>query len=260
MSRISGVIKPLILMWIFLPAHPVMGENPVSYVNVQNHRCLVSEPAHLSPDAPVVLILHGLGANANDLLPLCDELHLPYCRMVLPDAPLPLPESQTAHAWYDMATQSRADIENSRDYLFEVMDHFSGRDSKAPIPLKAKKPRPVIIMGFSQGGVMSLEAGLNYKGKIEAIVSMSGYMGEPKKTLANHRAFFMTPILLVHGTDDAIVPVARAHEAVDALRKAGYRPVLREFPMGHQITRDSILEVADFLQKVVAKNQPQLLK
>jgi phospholipase/carboxylesterase len=102
-------------------------------------------------------------------------------------------------------------------------------------------------MGFSQGGVMSLEAGINYKGKVAAIISMSGYMPDPWETLTKAQVPLDTPILLVHGTGDEVVPVEGSRKAVKALKDAGYNPILREFPMGHQITEESLGAVRDFL-------------
>jgi phospholipase/carboxylesterase len=242
----------LVWMGVLLMAAPLMGQTPVSEILIQGHRCTVVSPADLPSNAPLVLILHGLGANREDLFALCEDLHLPPCLFVLPDAPISLSGSSEAFAWYDQSTQSRPDVEKSRDYLFEIMDRFSLEDSSPSASGKLPEPRPILIMGFSQGGVMSLEAGLNYKGKIKAIVSMSGYMADPGKTLAHASAPFKTPILLVHGTEDHIVSEEWTHTTLEALIKAGYHPVLKEFPMRHQITSDSLGEVSKFLRGVLA--------
>jgi phospholipase/carboxylesterase len=102
---------------------------------------------------------------------------------------------------------------------------------------------------------MSLEAGMTYKGRIAAVVSMSGYLGEPAKTLAHPSAPRKTPILLVAGSLDPVVQLETTHETAEALRRAGYHPVLKELRIGHHITHGSIEEVAGFLQEVLAKNQ-----
>ena len=235
-------------MGILFMAAPLMGQTTSTEVLIQGHRCRVVSPAGLPPGAPLVLILHGLGANREDLFPLCEQIHLPPCLFVLPDAPIPLPDSPDSYAWFDPVTQSRADIEKSRDYLFEIMDRFTKPGSSPSASGKPGKPRPVILMGFSQGGVMALEAGLNDKGKVEAIVSMSGFIVEAGKTLAHPLAPLKTPILLVHGTEDARVSEGKTLDAMKALQGAGYHPVLKEFPMGHQITDESLGAVSKFLQ------------
>ncbi len=217
-----------------------------SEITIEKHRCLVLGPPALPPGAPVVLTLHGLGTNADDLAPLCGELGFSKCRYVLPDAPLLLPGYPPgSFAWYDFMNHNREEIEASRDYLYKVLDHFC-KD-----PSREKEAPPLIPLGFSQGGVMALEVGLNYKGKVAAIVSMSGYMPNPEATLAKPVAPRETPLLLVHGTQDPVVPVEGTRVAVEALKLAGYHPVFKEFPMPHTITEESLDEVREFLGRVI---------
>lgn len=219
------------------------------------------EPADLPADAPVVLILHGSKGNGDSVLALCDELKLPPCRFVLPDAPLPLGHSGMGeHFWYGRFTHSRKDIDYSRDYLFEVMKRFSRVSSSPSESLTQPKPRPVIVMGLSQGAVMALEAGLNYQGNVEAIVSMSGYLANPKKSLAHPTASPKTPILLVHGTWDPIVQNEDTQGTLQALRQAGYHPVLKEFQIGHVLTGGTLAAVSRFLNDVMSRDNQEKIK
>lgn len=245
---------------LFFAAGFVLAEGSYSTEYVQGHRCLVVAPKNLSPDAPVILLLHGYGTNGDEMLAISTEFQLPPCLLVFPDGPLPAGRSPFNHAWYNRLTHSRKDIERSRDYLCAVMDYFSKQystssDADAPLetPVQTKPEntgRPVIIMGFSQGAVMSLEAGLNYKGNISAVVSMNGYLGEPAKTLAHASAPRKTPILLVHGTLDPIVQEEMTQATLQALRKAGYHPVSKGFPIGHKMTAVTFRAVSEFLQSV----------
>lgn len=246
---------------ILLGAGTAGAQAPYSAEYVQGHRCLVVSPRDLPPDAPVVLILHGYGTNGDEMLGVSGEFQLPPCLIILPDGPFPAGRSSFTHAWYNRVTHSRRDIERSRDYLFAVMDYFSKQysaSSDSDVPLETTVPtnpgktgRPVVIMGFSQGAVMSLEAGLNYKGNIAAVVSMNGYIGEPEKTLAHPAASRRTPILVVHGTLDPIVQEEMVQATLEALRRAGYRPVSKGFPIGHKMTRGTIKAVSEFLQAVL---------
>ena len=230
----------------------------LSETQIQGHSCLVMDPAVIPPGAPVILTLHGLGTNADDLAPFCEQLRLPDCRFVLPDAPLQLPGyPEGAYAWYDFQAHDRKEVEKSRDYLFKVMDRFSNDPNLRPAPGGIKKSNHVILMGFSQGGVMSLEAGLNYPGGMAGIVSMSGYMPHPEATLAKPQAPRDIPILLVHGTGDQVVPVQGSRYAVESLQQAGYKPLLKEFPMPHTISTESMSEVAKFLREILQKNHNQ---
>jgi phospholipase/carboxylesterase len=221
-----------------------------SDVLVQGHHSLVLDPPIIEPGTPVFVTLHGLGTNGEDLAPLCEALKIPGCRFVLPDAPLHLPGyPEMAYAWYNFEVHDRREVMKSREYLFNVMDRFANDPNLRPGPDREKETKPLVLMGFSQGGVMSLEAGLNYKGKIAAIVSMSGYMPDPYETLTRAEAPFDTPILLVHGTGDEVVPVEGSRRAAQVLKEVGYSPILLEFPMGHQITEDSLKAVREFIVK-----------
>jgi len=223
-----------------------------SEVQIEKHRCLVLDPPIIPPGAPVLVTLHGLGTNGEDLAGLCQAFHLDGCRFVLPDAPLHLPGyPPEALAWYNFQAHDRQEIVKSAEYLFKVLDRFRNDPNLRPVPGQVKKESPIVLMGFSQGGVMSLEAGLNYPGKIAAIVSMSGYMPDSWETLTRAEAAFDTPILLTHGTEDEVVPVEGSRKAVEALKQAGYNPILKEFKMGHQITEESYKAVREFLKGVL---------
>jgi len=225
-----------------------------SEIKIQNHRCLVMDPPVITPAAPVLVVLHGLGTNGEDLAPLCGGLGLAGCRFVLPDAPLHLPGYPPgAYAWYDFQWHHRLEIEKSRDHLFKVLDRFSKDPNLRSVSGSGDKKSPILLMGFSQGGVMALEAGLNYPGNVAGIVCMSGYMPDPWETLTRAQASFETPVLLVHGTEDTVVPLEGSRKAFEALKEAGYRPRLREFPMAHTITDESLGEVSAFLRETLGQ-------
>jgi predicted esterase len=189
------------------------------------------------------------------MLLLSQEMDIPGCQFVLPDGPLPgARPSSLSYAWYDRLTHSRKDIEDSRDYLFAVMDYFSKGPNASSLSGPPQKPKPVILIGTSQGAVMSLEAGINYKGPVAAIVSMFGYIGNPKKTLAHPAAPPTTPILLVQGAYDPVVQVGDNEATMNALKKAGYHPITKILPIGHRISASTIQTVSRFIQQVLLKS------
>jgi phospholipase/carboxylesterase len=225
----------------------------LSETQIDKHSCLILDPPIIPAGAPVIITLHGLGTNADDLVPFCEKFQFTNCRFVLPDAPLSLPGyPEGAYAWYDFQAHDRKEVEKSRDYLFKVMDRFSNDPNLRPAPGAAKTPTPLILIGFSQGGVMALEAGLNYKGGVAGIVSMSGYMPDPWATLTKAEALFETPMLLVHGTEDEVVPIEGSRLAAKSMKDTGFTEVtLKELAMAHQISEESFNEVKGFLEKLL---------
>lgn len=226
----------------------VAQKTPFVEENIDGHRCLIVEPTDLPAQAPLVIVIHGLGGNATNLVRFFQDLHLPPCRAVFPDGIFPAPGAKPqdrAYSWYfPLFDRNRPGIEASRDHLFKLIDRYS----KDP---KGDRTRPVVFMGFSQGGVMSLEAGLNCSHKVLAIVDMSGYMPDPTKTMAKVKAPRTTPILMIHGTQDPIVPIDLARRTQWVLIKAGYHPELKEFDMGHQLTVNSLITVHNFLMPIL---------
>lgn len=222
----------------------------VSETTVGRHRVVVMDPPILKPATPVLVGLHGLGTNAEDFMDLAQMMDLGECRIVLPDAPLHLPGYPPgAYAWYDFETHERSGLEKSRDHLFRVFDRFTDDPNVRTLDGNPKTKPPLVVFGFSQGGVMTLEAGLNYPGKIAALVSMSGYMPDPSKTMAAPKLPKDTPILVIHGTYDEVVPVEGSRQAVRELEKAGYKPESREFEYAHQISEESLETVSSFIRR-----------
>jgi phospholipase/carboxylesterase len=223
-----------------------------SYVEqvVDRHRCLMKDTDQMTAETPLVLVIHGFGGNEKNLVPFWEKLRFDHCRAVFPEALYQVPkEKGGGYAWYHILfSNNREDIVASRKHLDKVIQHYL-----ADMPGKG---HPVVLMGFSQGGVMSLETGLNYDGKLAAIVSMSGYMPEPSKTLKSPEAPVSTPILLVHGIQDSVVPISMARQVNDILLAAGFHPLLKEFTMNHEITSQSLRTVRDFLKRYLAPYAP----
>lgn len=205
----------------------------------------VQERPAAGPLQGCVVTLHGRGTTGADLMPLADEIGLPGLRWIFPDAPFPFPDDFGGRMWYASPPQSQSGILESRRLLFDLLDQLITREG-----ISSDR---IALMGFSQGAVMSLDVGLRYPKKLAAIIALSGYLASPE-TLASEKSPTAneTPILLVHGTMDEVVPVDGSRKASALLLKEGFQPRLQEYPMGHQVIREEIGLIRDFLKNRVS--------
>jgi phospholipase/carboxylesterase len=199
-------------------------------------------------ELPLVVMLHGRGADANDLAELAPYMG-PAFRFVFPNAPKrfePMPGYSSGFTWFDGWPAERSSLLESRALLLRFLDEIVAR---YPAP-KGK----VILSGFSQGGLMSIDAGFRTSVELAGLVVMSGAIYEDD--LPPFRSDL--PVLMVHGLDDEVIPVLAAHRARRVLEDHRVDVDYREFPMGHQVSAESMSAVAEFVTKVilsVAKDQ-----
>ncbi len=196
--------------------------------------------------APKLLIgLHGWGANAADLAALADYLPLTGYRMVFPDAPFPHPYNPVGRMWYGFPVgydfqsphdfTQQADLQESRQRL---RDWLAQVTQETNIPLER-----TVLVGFSQGGAMSLDVGLGLP--LAGVVILSGYLHshpEPHPDLG--------PVLVVHGRQDTVVPLAKAHVTRATLQSLKVNMTFTEFDMGHEVSPLVLQQIQRFCSQL----------
>lgn len=191
---------------------------------------------------PMVVLIHGRGADANDLADLAPLLDSPAgARFVLPNAPKPFevyPGMAYGWTWFEGWPPQQESVAESRVTLLKFLDEITAR-----YPTSA-----LIVSGFSQGGMMALDAGLRTSQNVSGIVAMSGGLYEDD--LPDLRERPKVPILISHGTDDEVVSVTYARRARARLEEAGFDVEYHEYPMGHQVVMEEIAVVKDFIARV----------
>lgn len=210
----------------------------------------------LSPEAPAVasvILMHGLGADGSDFVPIVQELGLSESlpvRFVFPHAPLrpvTVNNGYVMRAWYDIKSftpAGRADLDGTVESSQRIASCID-RERELGVPASR-----IVLSGFSQGGAMALYAGLRYPSRLAGILAMSCYLPFPEalaaeKSTANENV----SILLCHGRHDPVVPIMMGVEARDALRTHGYRPDWREYPIEHSVSMDEIADVGRWLRQ-----------
>ncbi|MDJ0731961.1 MAG: alpha/beta hydrolase [Crocosphaera sp.] len=174
-----------------------------------------SDPKHL------LVMLHGWGANAEDLAPLSSMLTLPDYQFLFLNAPFFHPQVAGGRAWYALETGEYEGIEESRQLL---KNWLLSLEENTGIPLSR-----TMLSGFSQGGAMSLDVGINLP--LAGICSLSGYLQFQPQKLASP----IPPILIIHGQQDMVVPVQMAQKARDELTAIDATVEYHELAMGHEI-------------------------
>lgn len=196
------------------------------------------EMIDLPPEQParaVMIWLHGLGADGFDLEPVASMLDIPGLRHVLPHAPVrpvTLNGGLAMRAWYDIAApdlqwhEDAAGMQASAREVVRLVERLRGETGV-----------PVIVGGFSQGGVVSLAtaaAGVDLLG----VVVLSGYLpvylarmpGKPVRQ----------PVFMAHGRQDPVVPYTLAQASAERLREAGTPVEWHAYDMPHAICHEEI--------------------
>jgi phospholipase/carboxylesterase len=210
----------------------------------------IYEPSGDGPH-PTILTLHGRGANAFDLLGLAPYVCNGKFLMICPQGPLetPIGPGAVGYAWYPMTMGGPPDVGailSSRKQLQAFLDECLAR-----YPIDAKK---LVILGFSQGGVMAYSLALSDPQRFAGLVVLSSWL--PKELipdLAIKETVQSLPTLVQHGSQDQMIEVQRAQDSVERLRELRVPLTYREYDMGHEITPRSLTELSGWLSDVLDK-------
>lgn len=210
-----------------------------------------------NPTASVIW-MHGLGADANDFVPIVRELDLRDCpaiRFVFPNAPqipVTLNGGYIMRAWYDIAAAgtdiSKREDEQGLRQSQQQIQALIARENERGIATDK-----IVIAGFSQGCAMSLQTGLRHSEKLAGLMCLSGYVPLADKLASErHAANQDTPIFMVHGTADPVIPVQRAEQSRDLLKSLGYQVEWHDYWMQHSVDPREIIDIGNWLRKVLA--------
>ena len=255
------IVLLVFIFTLFLPK-AFCFELPYKETYFQDHRCLVVMSEGLPDDAPVILALHGALGNGEESFGVFYQgSELPQALWLFPDGLIRVRQKSRRatvirHAWYDRFTHSYADMKKSREFLIALLDYYAHQSADADQEGKPlAKPRPVVIVGESQGGIMTFETGLNYPGPILALASVDGFIEYPERTLARPLAPKNVHILMQNGSLDPVVQDEDAKATVGELHKRGYYPFLRFYGVGHKITQRMKDDLWGFLRGILRERK-----
>jgi phospholipase/carboxylesterase len=202
-----------------------------------------------------IIVLHGLGADGNDFVPICDELDLAPVgplRFVFPHAPIrpvTINGGYRMRAWYDVLGTDiarREDEAGLREAQAEVAALIE-REGERGVPASR-----VVLMGFSQGCAVALLTGLRHGERLAGLACLSGYLPLADSTATERSdANALVPIFMAHGHHDPVIPIARATASRDALVALGYTVQWHAYPMQHAVSPQEISDLNRFLLQVL---------
>jgi phospholipase/carboxylesterase len=178
------------------------------------------------------IMLHGLGDSIAGYRWLPEAMGLPWMNYLLVNAP---DAYYGGFSWFDFGGEIAPGVKRSCALIFELLD-----DCRA----KGFATGDTLLGGFSQGCLMSIEAGLRYPRRFAGIVGVSGYVCEPEKLVKELSPVAREQRLLVtHGTKDPLLPIAKVRDQINVLKSAGVNIEFREFVKEHTIAGEAELEV-----------------
>lgn len=208
-----------------------------------------------NPDAAIIW-LHGLGADAQDFVDIIPMLQLPpqlAIRFIFPNAPVrpvSLNQGFPCRAWYDL--YSITDLSREDEAGIKAMQKIIDGIIENEIKLGISSDR-IILAGFSQGGAMALYNGVRQQHSLGGILALSTYMPLPHQLITEvHVANQQTPILQIHGDQDAAVPLALAHRTAQLLQQAGFNVDWQVLPMAHEVIPQEIKLISNWLTGILS--------
>ncbi|MFM7651841.1 MAG: alpha/beta hydrolase [Vulcanococcus sp.] len=203
-------------------------ENASAPQQPQAEEALVLGPAQA---AQRLVLLHGWGADADDLFELGELLVGPEVSVVALRAPEPHPYGD-GRQWYGLQPIDWEALPGARQALRSRLEQLG-----ASVPLER-----TVLLGFSQGGAMAIDVGS--KLPLAGIVACSGYPHEGWQPQGS-----LPPVLLSHGRQDPVVPYAASEELQRGLNQAGARVELLGFNGGHGIDPELLPAVGAFVRR-----------
>jgi phospholipase/carboxylesterase len=207
---------------------------------------VLREPEHQTDEKPpLVVLIHGWGSNEANMLGLADYVD---DRYLVASLRAPIELGPDSYGWYMLSGEPgrlRHDDEDAlaaRAMVVHTIDDL--------VAAYDADPKRVVLMGFSQGAIISLGVALNRPDMVAGAVIMSGLLlpAFERDAMPNDELKGL-PILEIHGLWDQIIPIENGRAARDFLASKPVDLTYREYPMAHEVSLDSLLEIEKWLKQ-----------
>ncbi len=203
---------------------------------------------------PTVVALHGWGASAHDLIGLAPFFHGGGACVICPQGRVrvPIAPGLDGYGWFPLSQGGPPDpveIVRARDELSAFIDAAAEH-----YPVDRRK---LALLGFSQGGVMAYDLALRDPSRFAGLAALSSWLPEPLAAqIERQDAHTGFPVMVIHGTEDPMIPVQRAQESRSALQALDVALSYREYEMAHEIRPEALRDIVEWLEgKVISPIQ-----
>jgi phospholipase/carboxylesterase len=207
------------------------------------------KPLSNSKPSSLVILLHGYGSNGDDLISLASMIQpaLPDTAFVAPNAPSRIPRMAAAHQWWPIETFSMAERAAGAAAAAPGLDAFITEE----LDRASLTGDRLLLVGFSQGTMMALHVGLRRPEPVAGIVGISGMLVAPERLSEQIRS--RPPVLLIHGTNDDVVPFRSMDLASKALETIGVPVETHVSPgVAHSVGQDGLAAATAFARRVLS--------
>lgn len=205
-------------------------------------------PASGGAPKQLVILLHGLGADGQDLIGLAPHWGnaLPDAAFASPNAPFPCDMGPNGYQWFSVQERTPETLLAGVRAAAPVLDAFID----AELERTGLSEDKLALVGFSQGTMMSLFVGPRRERRLAGILGFSGRLIAPELLAGEIRS--KPPVMLAHGTMDELVPFDSMAAAEEGLKTAGIEVETLACPgIGHGIDQNGVVRGAEFLQRVL---------
>jgi phospholipase/carboxylesterase len=207
---------------------------------------------------PVLLLLHGLTGDENVMWVFTSRLPRHYL-MLAPRAPNPF--SGGGYSWYQGEGWGLPDIDTLREPVKSLLDLIESLKSgvfqndkdggidEVNRKLEEANFTQVNVVGFSQGAAITYTLALLYPERVNLIAGLAGFVPTGAADIVEKKPLDGKQVYVTHGKKDDMVPVERAHQAVELLRKAGADVTYCEEDVGHKLSAACFRTLGDFFDR-----------
>ncbi len=192
------------------------------------------------------VLLHGYGANGADLINLAPIFQhaYPTLSIIAPNAPDICAQNPSGFEWFDLRNFSPAAMESGAEQaLPKLLEFLASVTEEHQIGYDQ-----LVLIGFSQGTAMALQAMLGLEHSVHAVVGFSGFLAQSHPKNQGNTS---CPVHLVHGDQDSVVPIAASQKAQSQLQDLGYTTSFHPCAgLDHGINDEGLHSAIEFLGKV----------